>query len=138
MKRFVFIPFSLKNSKDSFSLAEKISEESKLPIRIGEENENFSNVIEIISIPEISKINFSKEVEKNYIHSIDITNEFVDMSKCSFYIKFLNEKKEIKPNIKEKHKIRIRKRYSQIGNYFFSLELENNVICSGEFKVYDT
>lgn len=138
MKRFVFIPFSLKDCEDSFLSADKIAKEAMLPIRIGDKNEHFSEDISIISIPQLQIIDCDPSVRINFIHSIDVTDEYVDMNQCECFIFFDGKKEKIKPNIKEKHSVRIRKRYNKPGNYIFFLEKDNDVICSGEFTVYES
>jgi|LakMenE07Oct09ns_1017277.scaffolds.fasta_scaffold06832_2 hypothetical protein len=138
MKRFVFIPFSLKDSEESFNTAEGLSKESMLPIRIGDENDLFSNQVEIISMPHIQVFDCDEDSKVNFVHCIDVTDEFVDMNDCQFFISFKDQKQEIKPIIKEKHAARFRKRYNKSGKYTFTLEKNNNVIYSGDFIIYDS
>jgi len=89
-------------------------------------------------MPHIQVFDCDEDSKVNFVHCIDVTDEFVDMNDCQFFISFKDQKQEIKPIIKEKHAARFRKRYNKSGKYTFTLEKNNNVIYSGDFIIYDS
>jgi hypothetical protein len=132
MRRVVYCP-----SQEFLSEAEKISKDSNLPINIGESLElsylDFDrSIIQIVCIPEVDKVFFSKNVQKNFHQIIRIYDDFSEFNK-SIYIDF--NKQKIKPNILEKHYVKFLFQCDKIGEQkaFVCFEDAERKI---EFNVY--
>jgi hypothetical protein len=130
MKRFVYVPNNLMGTDSKIpNEALEMSKKNHLQIRIGEQDDGFDlSKIDIITIPERAVLDYSKTVEKNFIQSIDYTNEFVSFNK-NFYCKVTNqENKElvINPRLTEKHCIKFRFRLSTLGLHYFDIMDERN------------
>ena len=129
MKRIVYISEKNSKIKDKLDIAESISKQTCLPISKGNPSIEESDNIYIASIPEIEECSFDKVIKKNYIHTLDYTNEYIDLSKnllCLFTVG--NKTLSIKPIINEKHTVKFRTRFNVIGNYTFYFLLNNNII----------
>jgi hypothetical protein len=129
MKRIVYISEKNFGIESQLAIAENISKQTGLPISKDNPAIEESNEIYIASIPEIEKYDFDKVIKKNYIHTLDYTNEYIDLSKnllCLFTVG--NKTLSVKPIINEKHTVKFRTRFNVIGNYTFYFLLNNNII----------
>lgn len=120
MKRFVYIPVDM--AQDGVpELAEEMSKNSQLAIRIGEKNDGITaSEIGIISTPEIFIVDNKPSVHSGFIYSIDITNEFVNFD-TSTTLEVFDEGtlKIFKPRLREKHLVRFRIRVFTPGDKVF-------------------
>jgi hypothetical protein len=129
MKRIVYISEKNFGIESQLAIAENISKQTGLPISKVNPAIEESDEIYIASIPEIEKCDFDKVIKKNYIHTLDYTNEYIDLSKnllCLFTVG--NKTLSVKPIINEKHTVKFRTRFNVIGNYTFYFLLNNNII----------
>lgn len=135
MKRYVYVPsFYLNNNKDIPEDAFRISNLSKLPIRLGDVGElpDIKN-IEIICIPEKKNITFEEKVESNFLQIIQYDNDFLSFSKSTkCIVKGNNKNIVIFPSIAEKHCVKFKFRISEKGIYQFVI-MNNDDIVSEEF-----
>lgn len=132
MKRCVYVPLSLlqNSSKDVLEEANRISKLSRLPIRMGQENE-FPNIknIEIICTPEKKSIFFDEKVKVNFLQSIKYENDFINLrKKTKCIIEYGNNKLDLFPTITEKHCVRFNHRFNDIGIYKFYIVNEQSVV----------
>jgi hypothetical protein len=114
VNRYVVVPASHLINGLPPDEALQIAKTFSLEIKIDESAEK----IEIVSEPRIKEIFHEKEYEPNKVWSLDIHDEFVDMSgEC-----FLKTGDEIfYPKIKEKHIIKFRIRHKQSQEKVFSV-----------------
>lgn len=126
MKRFVYVPVDM--AKDGIpKFAEKLAKDSQLSVRLGAADDGVSaSRIGIISTPEKIEINCNPLVSAGFIHSIDITNEFVSFDTSTFLEVFDEGRfKVFKPRLREKHVVRFRARLFTPGAKVFSIRSEN-------------
>ena len=129
MKRVVYISERNFGIESQLAIAEKLSKQTGLPISKDNPAINESDGVYIASIPEIEQCNFDKVIKKNYIHTLDYTNEYIDLSKnltCLFTVG--DQALSVKPIINEKHSVKFRTRFDITGNYTFCFLLNDNII----------
>jgi hypothetical protein len=114
VNRYVVVPASELINGSLPNEALQIAKTFSLEIKIDESAEK----IKIVSEPRIKEIFHEKEYEPDKVWSLDIHDEFVDMSgEC-----FLKTDDEIfYPKIKEKHIIKFRIRHKQSQEKTFSV-----------------
>ena len=126
MKRFVYVPVDM--TQDGIpEFAEKLAKDSQLSVRLGALDDGISaSQIEIISTPEKLEVNCAPSVSAGFIHSIDVTNEFVSFDTSTF-LEVFDEGyfKVFKPRLREKHVVRFRTRFLTPGAKVFSIRSEN-------------
>jgi hypothetical protein len=86
----------------------------------------------IVSVPQIEKYEHYKQVRKNYIWKLDMTNEFIEL-KDNLKIICLN--KEIYPIIKEKHLAYFRMRFLNSGIIDFLIKNDDIILYEGKVEV---
>lgn len=126
MKRFVYVPVGM--AQDGIpELAEKLAKDSQLSVRLGTPDDGISaSEIGIISTPEKIEISCAPSVSIGLVHSLDITNEFVDFDTSTFLEVFDEGRfKVFKPRLREKHVVRFRTRFLTPGAKVFSVRSEN-------------
>lgn len=133
MKRFVCVPSRLVDG-DVPEEAVKLSQESHLSIRVEDDIEEIC----IKAYPEVDMVDCMDEVQAGYIHSIDITNEFIDFASDTHLqvvdLEFHVQK--IKPVIITKHTIRFRSRFYIKGLHVFCVVNDSRTkYYGGEFQV---
>lgn len=135
MKRFVYIPPSI-STEDIPPEALQLASQSALPIRIGEEGDNFKcDGIQIISVPEISRCDVPDVGMNGYVFPIDITYEFtVFDSSTELILSNGIDMFSTKPTLREKHRARFRPRLQWSGDTYYAVSVNNTVIASGVFK----
>ena len=129
MKRIVYISEKNFAIESQLAIAENLSKQTGLPISKGNPAVKESDDIFIASIPEVERCSFDEVVKKNYIHTLDYTNEYIDLSKnltCLFTVG--DQSLSVKPVINEKHTVKFRTRFDIIGSYTFYFLLNDNVI----------
>lgn len=138
MKRFVYVPVDLLVNGNIPKEALDLSVESTLSIRMQEPDDGIDKKeIHIASFPEKNIIQCRQTVKLGFIHSIDLTNDFVDFDK-SAVLKIKNEafiEQIIKPSLREKHVLKFRSRFDSIGKKLYSIENADKVIYSGVIEV---
>jgi hypothetical protein len=138
MKRFVYIPEGMITDGDIPQEALTLSAESQLSIREGFIGDGINvKDISVVSFPEINFIDSQEYCFVNFVHSIDVTNEFVSFDKNTFMevITETGNREFFKPTLREKHVVKFRSRHSTIGKKSFCIYSDNVKICSGEFEV---
>jgi len=140
MKRFIYIPWNfIKENGELPEQAIELSRKTHLQIRLGTEDDNIQfNDIDIVLEPENNLIDYQRVVEKNFIQSIDYTNEFIDFDK-NFICIIKNENNDITriyPKLVEKHCLKFRFRIPSAGLYNFDI-IDNKDISleNGSFEV---
>lgn len=140
MKRFIYVPEKLIGTNNEIpKKAIDLSNETHLQIRLGSvEDELNISEIDIISIPEITVLDYQKKIEEGYIQSIDYTNEFIDFDK-KYYCKVKNKEKELlfNPRLVEKHCLKFRFRIFSTGIYYFDIidDKDNAIVFNEQFEV---
>lgn len=126
MKRFVYVPVGMAENGIP-ELAEKLAKDSQLSVRLGTADDGISaSQIGIISTPEKMEINCIPSIGAGFVHSLDITNEFVDFDTSTFLEIFDEGRFKIfKPRLREKHVVRFRARLLTPGTKVFSVRSEN-------------
>ena len=129
MKRVVYISEKNFGIESQLAIAENISKQTGLPISKGNPAIEESDDIYIASIPEIEKCDFDKVIKKNYIHTLDYTNEYIDLSKNLFCLFTVGDQSlSVKPIINEKHAVKFRTRFDIVGNYTFCFSINGNIV----------
>lgn len=83
-------------------------------------------------IPELRFCNHPEVVEKGFIFSVDLIDEFTDLSK-DIYLEVCGNKAI--PKILEKHKAVFRARLETIGKHHFKVTNDGQELYSGEVEV---
>lgn len=140
MKRFIYVPNKFIGTEKKIpQKALELSKETGLQIRTESENDDLNiSDIEILIVPEIVKIDFSKTVEKNFINSIDYTNEFISFNnKFICKVKGKNKSYIFSPRLVEKHCLKFRFRIDTSGTYSFDImdESGNQIVSEEYFEV---
>ena len=128
MKRFVYVPVD--TAKDGIpESAKKLAKDSQLSVRLGSADDGISaSQIGIISTPERIEVDCKPSVNAGFIHSIDITNEFVSFDTSTFLEVFDEGRfKVFKPRLREKHVFRFRVRLFTPGAKVFSIRSESGI-----------
>lgn len=138
MKRFVYVPVDSLVNGDIPKEALDLSLESTLSIRMQEPNDGINRKeIHIASFPEKNIIQCRQTVKLGFIHSIDLTNDFVDFDK-SAVLKIKNadlSEQIIQPSLREKHVLKFRSRFDSLGKKLYLIENDTKVIYSGVIEV---
>ncbi len=138
MKRFIYIPEGMIIDGQIPEEALALSKQAQLSIREGFIGDGIqTKEISIVSFPEIRVIDYSQSSRVDFVHSIDITNEFVTFSADTFLeVVCENGLRQVfVPNLKEKHLVKFRPRFSTAGKKYFSVYSNNEKIHSGEFEI---
>ena len=138
MKRFVYIPDGMITNGEIPQEALTLSKEAQLSIREGSVGDGVkTKEISIVSFPEVNIVECQEYSYVNFVHIIDITNEFISFSINTFLevISDDGSKEIFKPNLKEKHLVRFRPRFTTKGKKYFCVYSGNEKIHSGEFEV---
>ena len=142
MKRLVYVPFSAFENGEIPKVALDLAKETRLSIRIGEENENDGLDVCVVQEPETAQIDFKQIVKLNFIQSIDYTNEFVvfprnvkcEVSRSTAF--GVTKKILLTPVIAESHVVKYRDRFSEAGAYDFVISTDaNGILYEGQFEV---
>lgn len=138
MKRFVYIPVSMLEDKDAEQKAAHLSAESRLSIRAGSlDDEIQESEVCIISIPEKSIHSCDEFVKTGFVHSFDITDDFIKFNKNTLLVAEYsnNSKQSFEPIICEKHVIRFRTRHYIKGNAIFNIQNGEQIFISAKVKI---
>lgn len=128
MNRYVVVPASGLINGSLPNEALQIAKTFSLEIKIDESAEK----IEIVSEPKIKEISYEEKYIRNRIWSLDIHDEFVDMSETCF-LKINDE--VFYPKIKEKHIIKFRIRHKTGQEKSFSVFVnEKEYFCGSIFE----
>lgn len=139
MKRFVYVPhFLLSNNSPIPEEAKLLAKDAQLSIREGSLGDGIlkENVC-IISIPEFASADFDRNVAAGRIFSVDITNEFVDIDK-SVKMEIVAPsglKTEHKPSLLERHVVKFRARFTDVGKHEVSVFDRNEKFLCSSFEV---
>lgn len=138
MKRFVYVPSSLASNAPALREAEKLAKDAHLSVRMGSIGDGINkDSIGIIAVPEFSAVNYDETVRRNFVLSVDITNEFVTMGKDIKMqtISPTGVKLEFKPTVLERHVAKFRTRFSERGTYEFSVYDKETKFLLSSFEV---
>ena len=115
-----------------------LSRESTLSIRIEEPDDGIDvKEIHIASFPEIDVIDCQPTAKLGFIHSIDLTNDFVAFNKTAV-LKIKHDdgtEQAIKPSLQEKHILKFRSRYDSRGTKDYCIENNGKTVYSGKIEV---
>lgn len=121
MKLFVYCPSEYYGKEDSpqWQKACSISKKYKLAVVSNIDGLEHLEVPQVIAVPEKRCHDIDEKVNSGFVHKIDITDEFCEISKESF-ARFVDPDGlvyEEKPILVEKHKLKFRTRHSKKGTY---------------------
>lgn len=138
MKRFVYVPVEMVIKGEIPQKALDLSRESTLSVRIEEPGDGIDvKEIHIASFPEIDVIDCQPTAKLGFIHSIDLTNDFVDFNKTAVLkVKHGDgTEQSVKPSLQEKHILKFRSRYDSCGTKDYCIENDGQIVYSGKIEV---
>lgn len=115
-----------------------LSRETMLPVRVGDAGEDIISSIDVINVPETNIFAFRDSVKNGFIQVFDYTNEYTDLSQNVVLTVFCpnGESLEVKPRVKEKHTLRYRHRFCELGEYSFLIKKgSDSVLNEGTFVI---
>ena len=121
MKLFVYCPSEYYGKEDSPQWQEACVVSKKHKLAIVSNIEGLEHLLnpQVVAMPEKRYRDIDETVNSGFVHKIDITDEFCEMSKESF-ARFVDPDGliyEQKPILVEKHKLKFRTRHSKKGIY---------------------
>ena len=139
MKRFVYIPHHLlENNPEAIAEAQFLAKDAQLSVREGSVGDGIGkNSVCIISVPEFSFCHVDETVDSGFILSVDITNEFVDMS-CGVKMEITSPsgiRKTFKPAVLERHVAKFRERFNEVGRHEISVSSKYDKLLVSSFEV---
>ena len=138
MKRFVYVPVEMVIGGNIPQKALDLSRESTLSVRIEEPGDGVDvKEIHIVSFPETDVIDCQPTAKLGFIHSIDLTNDFVDFNKTAVLkVKHSDGTEQaVKPSLQEKHILKFRSRYDSCGVKDYCIENDGKIVYSGKIEV---
>lgn len=138
MKRFVYVPVEMVIRGNVPQQALDLSMESTLSIRIEEPCDGIDiKEIHIASFPDIDIIDCQPVAKLGFIHSIDLTNDFVNFNKTAVLkIKHSDGTEQVvKPRLQEKHILKFRSRYDSCGTKDYYIENDEKIVYFGKIEV---
>ena len=138
MKRFVYVPVEMVIGGEIPQQALDLSRESTLSIRMEEPGDGVDvKEIHIVSFPETDVIDCKPTAKLGFIHSIDLTNDFVAFNKTAVLkVKHSDGAEQIlKPSLQEKHILKFRSRYDSRGVKDYCIENDGQIVYSGKIEV---
>jgi hypothetical protein len=138
MKRFVYIPAEMLGDEGANKRAERLSADSRLSIRSGFFGDGIEKTdVSIISTPEQSIYSCDESVKYGFIHSFDITDDFIEFNKNTVMrAKYSNGTELLfKPVVCEKHVIRFRSRHDVQGGAIFNIENDTEIVNSVKVEI---
>lgn len=128
MKRYIAVPLRLSEDGKMPTKAVELAKVFHLEIKRTDEVED----VQIVSEPEITKVDYSSTYKPGHIWSLDITDEFVDMREdCVLRI---NQTLYL-PKIKEKHLLRFRPRIDYYGDCNVEVLVGSKTVLSTKIRV---
>lgn len=132
MQRIVYCP-----NEDYIEQASFIAKKTSLPIVVGI-SESISSIdfdkdsVLVLSVPENRSVVYRKIVSPGFHQSVRYTNEFMQIYNG---VKLLCGEETIYPVMREKHYCQFIYACNNVGDYSFSIFLDDNEIETGDYVV---
>lgn len=139
MKLFVYCPSEYYGKEESPQWQEacSISKKYKLAVVSNIDGLEYLQTPQVVAIPEKRYYDIDETVNSGFVHKIDITDEFCEMTKDSF-ARFVDPGGlicEQKPILVEKHKLKFRTRHNKKGIYKVIIVNNQSDYLESEFEV---
>lgn len=127
MDRYVSVPRRMCSADDVPEEAKRLARAFSLEIQVSDDEEE----LRIVAVPKVKLAVFRDSYCPGRIWSLDIVDEFVDLSKDA---KLVIADTYYKPKIQEAHALKFRQRLDAVGDQKVSVVVDNTTIFSEIIK----